>query len=74
MICLNIIIIDDDYLVVESLKTIVTSKGINLLAVGYDGNDAISLYKEHKPDVVLMDIRMKNLNGIDAARDYVGQT
>ncbi len=65
---MNIIIVDDDPLVVESLKTIVSANDINVLDVGFDGNDAIELYEKHKADVLLMDIRMDNLTGIDAAR------
>lgn len=63
---MNIIIIDDDYLVVNSLKTIITASGIDVLAVGYDGLEAIDLFEKHRPDIVLMDIRMEGLNGIDA--------
>ena len=45
---MNIIIIDDDYLVVESLKTIVSANGIDVQAIGYNGHNAIELYKKHK--------------------------
>lgn len=68
MIKMNVIIVDDDPLVVESLKTIISANGINILAVGYNGNDAVKLYEKHKPDLILMDIRMENLNGIEAAK------
>ncbi|NMB42849.1 MAG: response regulator transcription factor [Clostridiales bacterium] len=68
---MNIIIIDDDPLVVESLKTIVNANEIDVVATGYDGNDAIKLYKTHKADVILMDIRMDNMTGIEAARNIL---
>lgn len=68
---MNIIIIDDDPLVVESLKTIINANGIEILAVGYDGLQAIELYNEHQPDLILMDIRMENKTGIDAAKDIL---
>lgn len=71
MISMNIIIIDDDPLVVESLKTIVGANGIDVKAVGYDGNEAIYLYEKHRPDLILMDIRMENLNGIEAAKEIL---
>lgn len=71
MIDVNIIIIDDDYLVVESLQTIVSANDIDVQAVGYNGHDAIELYKKHKPDMVLMDIRMEILNGIDATKSIL---
>lgn len=65
---MNIIIIDDDPLVVESLKTIISANGIDILSVGYDGFQAVELYTKYKPDLVLMDIRMEKMNGIEATR------
>lgn len=64
---MNIVIIDDDKLVALSLKTILESTGrINVLAMGESGNDGIRLYDEHKPDVMLMDIRMDGMTGLEA--------
>ncbi|MCR2044870.1 response regulator transcription factor [Anaerosalibacter massiliensis] len=65
---MNIIIVDDDPLVVESLKTIINASGIDILAIGYDGFQAVELYNKYKPDLILMDIRMKKRNGIDTAK------
>ncbi|MCF6460387.1 response regulator transcription factor [Clostridium sp. Cult3] len=68
---MNIIIIDDDPLVVESLKTIIAANGIDILAVGYDGFQAVKLYNKHRPDLILMDIRMEILSGIEAAKEIL---
>lgn len=65
---MNIIIIDDDFLVVNSLKTIVEANGIEVLALGYNGLEAVDLFIKHRPDIVLMDIRMEELNGIEATK------
>ncbi len=66
---MNIIVVDDDRLVALSLKTILESTGkINVLAIGSSGNDAISLYRERKPDVLLMDIRMDGMTGLEAGK------
>lgn len=65
---MNIVIVDDDRLVCGALKTILeVNKEITVSAVGSDGKDAVSLYREHRPDVLLMDIRMKEMNGLDAS-------
>ncbi|NLY36862.1 MAG: response regulator transcription factor [Tissierellia bacterium] len=68
---MNLIIIDDDYLVVNALKTILESSGMNVLAIGYSGEEALKLFKKHKPDIVLMDIRMKGMSGIEATREIL---
>jgi DNA-binding NarL/FixJ family response regulator len=65
---MNIIIIDDDKLVSSSLKTIIeTNSDIRVLSIGNNGKEAISLYEELKPDVLLMDIRMNTVTGLEAA-------
>ncbi len=66
---MNIVVIDDDRLVALSLKTILESTGqINVLEVGSSGAEAIELFRRHRPDVILMDIRMEGMSGIDAGR------
>ncbi len=69
---MNIIIVDDDKLVSLSLKTILEAQpDIKVLAMGDNGEEAIKLYDEHKPDVLLMDIRMDKMNGLDAAKNII---
>lgn len=64
---MNIVIIDDDKLVAVSLKTILKSTGsVKVLAMGSCGEEAIELYSLLKPDVLLMDIRMNGMSGIEA--------
>ena len=64
---MNIAVIDDDKLVSLSLKTILESTGkINITAMGSSGEDAVKIYRLQKPDVMLMDIRMDGMSGIEA--------
>ncbi len=64
---MNIVLIDDDQLVCMSLKMILEANNdIHVTAIGTDGSDALPLYREHHPDVLLMDIQMQHLNGTDA--------
>lgn len=68
----NLIIADDDKLVCQALNLIVNSSdNINVIATGNNGHDAINLYKIHKPDVILMDIRMGEFTGLDAAEEIL---
>ncbi|MDD3404128.1 MAG: response regulator transcription factor [Hespellia sp.] len=65
---MKIIIVDDDCLVAGALKTILeANEDLEVLATGSDGSEAVTLYRKHRPDVLLMDIRMKNVNGLEAA-------
>ena len=65
---MRVLVVDDDVFVTMSLKTILESDSdIEVVAIGNNGEEAISLYNEHKPDVLLMDIRMDTMNGLDAA-------
>ncbi len=71
---MRIIIVDDDTIVAMSLQTILASDPeIDVLALGHDGSDAVRLYEELHPDVVLMDIRMKDMNGLEAATKILEQ-
>lgn len=69
---MNIIIVDDDILVTEALKTILESSGkVTVTATGSDGTDAVRLYKEFKPDILLTDIQMKEMSGLDATKEIL---
>ncbi len=71
---INVIIVDDDNLVALSLKTILeANENIAILATGECGQDAIELYKKYIPDILLMDIRMQELNGLDAGLQILSQ-
>ena len=64
---MNIVLIDDDQLVCMSLKMILeANEGIHVIAIGKDGSDALPLYREFHPDILLMDIQMQQMNGTDA--------
>lgn len=69
---MKIVIVDDDCLVTEALKTILEiNEDVQVLATGVDGRDAVKLFREYKPDVLLMDIRMKNMNGLEASAEIL---
>jgi DNA-binding NarL/FixJ family response regulator len=69
---MKIVIVDDDKLVCSSLKILLEAGGqIDVAAIGHDGPAAIRLYEQHKPDVMLMDIRMGTSLGLDAAEEIL---
>lgn len=69
---MKIVIVDDDKLVALSLKTILeASKEVEVLAMGQNGIEAMELYDQYLPEVLLMDIRMETMTGIEAANHII---
>ena len=64
---MRVLIIDDDKIVCSSLKIILASdKDVEVVGIGYNGKEGIQLYEELKPDILLMDIRMEEMSGLEA--------
>lgn len=71
---MKVLIVDDDKLVCSSLKIILSSdKEITVCASGNNGEDAIRLFAEHEPDILLMDIRMEPMSGLIAGEKILAQ-
>lgn len=69
---MKIVIVDDDKLVGISLKTIIEAEaGFEVAGTGFNGKDAIALYERFKPDIMLMDIRMDVMTGLDAGEEIL---
>jgi DNA-binding NarL/FixJ family response regulator len=63
----KVLLVDDDALVRAGLRTILSSADdLELVGEADDGNRALAAVREHRPDVVLMDIRMPEMDGITA--------
>ncbi len=67
----TVVIADDQTLVRGGFRLILKAAGIDVLAEAADGEQAVAAVLEHRPDVVLMDIRMPRLDGIEATRRIV---
>lgn len=69
---MKIVIVDDDIFVSGALTTILeASEKITVAATGSDGTEAVDLYRVYQPDVLLMDIRMKEKSGLDASAEIL---
>jgi DNA-binding NarL/FixJ family response regulator len=64
----RVLIADDQALVRTGFRMILTANGISVAGEASDGLEAVKAAAELQPDVVLMDIRMPNLDGLEAAR------
>ena len=65
----RVLVVDDQALVREGLMTLLQSaSGIEPVASACDGEEAVALVTRHRPDVVLMDLRMPKLDGVETTR------
>lgn len=71
---MNIVIVDDDCLVAASLKIILEAEPeFHIIGTGENGLDAVRLYDSLLPDLLLMDIRMKDMNGLEASETILSR-
>ncbi len=71
---MRVLVVDDDMLVAISLKTILESdSGVSVVATGNSGEEAIKLYREYKPDILLMDIQMAGMSGLVAGQQILAE-
>ena len=71
---IRILLADDHTVVRKGLRLLLESQsGFEVVADAADGRDAVSLAARYSPDVVVMDVAMPNLNGIEAARQITSR-
>lgn len=68
----RILLADDHRLLIDGLRSLLEQKkDVEIVGIAMDGLEAIELTAQHNPDIVLLDISMPRLNGIDAARQIL---
>ena len=63
----RVVVVEDEALIRMDVVATLEEAGFEIVGEGADGEEAISLAKEHEPDLVVMDIKMPKLDGISAA-------
>ena len=65
---MRLVIADDHALFRDGLRSLLEAHGFDVVAEARDGREAVLATRTHRPDVVLMDISMPGMNGLDATR------
>jgi DNA-binding NarL/FixJ family response regulator len=64
---IRILVVEDHHVVRQGLVALLnTVADMSVVAEGADGRQAVDLFRQHEPDVTLMDLRMPNMSGVDA--------
>jgi response regulator NasT len=63
----TVLTVEDDPIVRDDLRTLLEREGFEVLAGARDGVEAVELAREHRPDVILLDLSLPRLDGVEAA-------
>ena len=67
---IKILLVDDQILFIESLKTVLETltDDIKIINIAHNGLEAIKLVKKHVPDIILLDVRMPRMDGVETVK------
>ena len=67
---MTVLLVEDELFIRMDLEHRIRKMGVNIIGTSATGHEAVQLAKEHKPDLILMDIKLKgNMDGIEAAHE-----
>jgi two-component system chemotaxis response regulator CheY len=70
----RVVVVDDSNLLIRKLVDFFTQKmHYEVVATGHDGDEAITLYREHKPDLLTLDVTMPNKDGYAATLEIIAE-
>ena len=70
---IKVLIAEDDFLIAEEITRIIKNSGYQHVGTASNGEKAVELSTSLKPDVIIMDIKMPKMNGLEAARKIANE-
>ncbi|MER5630701.1 ANTAR domain-containing response regulator [Streptomyces nitrosporeus] len=70
----RVVIAEDEALIRLDLKEMLEEEGYSVVGEAGDGQQAVELAREHRPDLVILDVKMPVLDGISAAEKIAGES
>ncbi|MGM0442573.1 MAG: response regulator [Fibrobacterota bacterium] len=68
----RVVVVDDSKFLTKQIKKFLEKEmGYEVVAIGHDGEEAVTLYEEHKPDLITLDITMPGKDGQDAMEEII---
>jgi two-component system NarL family response regulator len=65
---MRVLLVDDHLLLLEGLTNLLSSHGVEVLGEAHDGREAVQMARRLYPDVILMDLKMPEIGGLEATR------
>jgi two-component system NarL family response regulator len=65
---MRVLLVDDHQILLEGFKDLLEFRGVDVVGMAHDGYEAIEQARDLRPDVVLMDVKMPGMSGIEATR------
>lgn len=65
----RVVIVDDNEDITSVVSDILEIGGFNVVGIGHDGKEAVSLYRKHKPNFIFLDVTMPIMDGIQALKE-----
>jgi two-component system, chemotaxis family, chemotaxis protein CheY len=67
----TVMIVDDEFFFREMLRDVLVGGGFDVVAESSDGVEAVQKFRQHRPQLTVMDVFMPEMNGIDAIREII---
>lgn len=69
----RVVLVDDEFHIRLLIKTAITAIGCEVVGEGKNGNEAVALFRQHRPDLILLDVNMPEATGEEALGKIIAE-